>query len=527
MTATMRTASAPHTMNTWIDNVRTKNLRALLADSGVSSADFVPPDVQITDLTLDSRAVRPGAAFVALPGTRTHGISFAAQAVQAGAAAILWEPVEGMAAPHIPDGVVIVAVPQLTRWLGAIADWFFDAPSTAVRVVGVTGTNGKTTTAHVIAAALQQLNVTSAYAGTLGYGRIEALHSASLTTPDCITVHRQLAELRDDGVRCLGMEVSSHALDQHRVNGVRFDTAVFTNLTRDHLDYHGTLEAYGAAKAHLFRWPSLRYAIVNVDDAFGRELATRVAHTCLVVFSRVGPVSMDSRWHSADGDVKQLFARGVSAGPNGLEIEIDGSWGAATLRSRFVGDFNVENLLAVLATLLTSNVSLQQAIGALENCTAPPGRMEALIAPDRPLAIVDYAHTPDALEKALLAVRKHRGGKLVCVFGCGGDRDPGKRPLMGEIAERLADRVIVTDDNPRTESGDAIVADILKGFAQPDRVIVERDRAAAIARAIVESDAGDVVLIAGKGHEDYQIVGAERRSFSDREQAQLALRRRS
>jgi UDP-N-acetylmuramoyl-L-alanyl-D-glutamate--2,6-diaminopimelate ligase len=416
-------------------------------------------------------------------------------------------------------------VPQLTRWLGAIADWFFDAPSAAVRVVGVTGTNGKTTTAHVIAAALQQSNVTSAYAGTIGYGRVGALHSASLTTPDSITVHRQLAELRDDGVRCLGMEVSSHALDQSRVNGVRFDTAVFTNLTRDHLDYHGTLAAYGEAKARLFLWPSLRNAIVNVDDPFGRELAMRAAHTCLVVFSRTGSIAVDTRWRGVDGEAKQLFARNVSAGPNGLDITVDGSWGAATLRSRFVGDFNVENLLAVLATLLTSGVSMQDAIGALENCTAPPGRMETLTAPGRPLTIIDYAHTPDALEKALLAVRKHRSGKLVCVFGCGGDRDAGKRPLMGTIAERLADRVIVTDDNPRTEDGDAIVADILKGLARPEQVIVQRDRAAAIARAIAESDADDAVLIAGKGHEDYQIVGAERRSFSDREQAQLALRR--
>ncbi|HEY0685544.1 MAG TPA: UDP-N-acetylmuramoyl-L-alanyl-D-glutamate--2,6-diaminopimelate ligase [Steroidobacter sp.] len=523
----MRTATAEIAMNSRVDKVRQKNLRALLADSGVSSVDFVPPDLEITDLTLDSRAVRPGAAFVALPGTRTHGIAFATHAVNAGARAILWEPVEGVVAPSLPEGIPLIGIPDLTGWLGTIADWFFDAPSASVRVIGVTGTNGKTTTAHVIAAALQQLNVTSAYAGTLGYGQVGALHGGSLTTPDCITVHRQLAELRDEGVRCLGMEVSSHALDQGRVYGVRFDTAVFTNLTRDHLDYHGTHEAYGEAKAHLFRWPSLRNSIINVDDAFGRELATRVTHTCLVVLSRMGEIRLDPRWHSEKGEVKQLFARRVTAAPNGLDIEFDGSWGAATLRSRFVGDFNVENLLAVLATLLTSGVSMEQAIGALEKCGPPPGRMETITAPNRPLAIVDYAHTPDALEKALLAVRKHRSGKLVCVFGCGGDRDAGKRPLMGAIAERLADRVIVTDDNPRTENGDAIVADILKGLTRPEAAIVERDRAAAIARAIAESEATDVVLIAGKGHEDYQIVGTERRSFSDRDQALRALGRQS
>lgn len=523
----MRNAAATSTMNSRIDNVRTKNLRALLADSGVSSEDFVPPDLEITDLTLDSRAVTPGAAFVALPGTRTHGIGFAAQAVNAGACAILWEPVEGVVPPRLPEDIPLIGITQLSAWLGVIADWFFDAPSTGVRVIGVTGTNGKTTTAHVIAAALQQLNETSAYAGTLGYGRIGDLRSGALTTPDCITLQRQLAELREEGVSSLGMEVSSHALDQGRVHGVRFDTAVFTNLTRDHLDYHGSLEAYGEAKAHLFRWPSLRHSIINVDDAFGRELATRVAHTCLVVLSRAGEIQLDPRWHSEKGEVKQLFARRVTAASNGLDIDVDGSWGAATLRSRFVGDFNVENLLAVLATLLTSGVSMQQAIGALENCSPPPGRMETITAANRPLAIVDYAHTPDALEKALLAVRQHRTGKLVCVFGCGGDRDAGKRPLMGAIAERLADRIVITDDNPRTENGDAIVADILKGLTRPEAAIVERDRAAAIARAIAESAATDVVLIAGKGHEDYQIVGAERRSFSDREQALRALGRQS
>lgn len=523
----MRTAAATIHMNSRADNMRIKNLRALLADSAVSSLDSVPPDIDITDLTLDSRAVTPGSAFVALSGTRTHGVSFAAQALKAGARAILWEPVEGVAPPRMPQGVPLIGIPRLSDWIGPIADWFFDAPSASVRVIGVTGTNGKTTTAHVIAAALEQLNVSSAYAGTLGYGRVGALHSGSLTTPDCITVHRQLAELRDQGVRCLGMEVSSHALEQHRVNGVRFDTAVFTNLSRDHLDYHGTLEAYGQAKADLFRWPSLRYSIVNADDPFGRELATRVAHTCLVVLSRAGEIRLDSRWRSERGDVKQLFAHRVTATPNGLHIQIDGSWGAATLRSRFVGDFNVENLLAVLATLLTSGISMQRAIGALENCGPPPGRMETLIAPGRPLVIVDYAHTPDALEKALLAVRKHRTGKLVCVFGCGGDRDPGKRPLMGAIAERLADRIVITDDNPRSENGDAIVADIRNGLTRPDAASVERDRAAAIDRAIAESAAADVVLIAGKGHEDYQIEGAERRSFSDREQALRALRTQS
>lgn len=495
------------------DNVRAKNLRALLGDLAAN----VPPHVEVTDITLDSRTVRPGAAFVALPGLHTHGIGFAAHAVNAGARAILWEPTAGVLAPKVPDGVLI-AIAELTRALGAISDRFFDAPSRTLRIAGVTGTNGKTTTAYVIAEALQRLGHSSAYAGTLGYGRIGALQSAAHTTPDSITLHRRLAELRDTQVRCVGMEVSSHALDQHRADGVRFDTAVFTNLTRDHLDYHGSIEAYGAAKSKLFAWPELKHAVINIDDPFGRELASSHEHrAALTLYSRF----------PASSEVRHLFAGKVIAGPAGLEIDIDGSWGAATLRSRFIGDFNVENLLAVLATLLGWGVSLDAAIAALEQCNAPPGRMETLTAPGRPLAIVDYAHTPDALEKALLAVRRHCTGRLICIFGCGGERDAGKRPLMGAIAERLADAIVVTDDNPRGEHGDAIVTDIVSGLQQPQRAIIERDRAAAIELAIRAAGPGDAVLIAGKGHEDYQIVGAERRHFSDREVALAALQRQS
>jgi UDP-N-acetylmuramoyl-L-alanyl-D-glutamate--2,6-diaminopimelate ligase len=502
-------ATASHsTMQSRPQHARARNLQALLAGRAA-----VPSDIEITDLTLDSRAVQPGAAFIALPGTRTHGIGFAAQAVGAGARAILWEPVAGVVAPRVPANVALIAIPDLTRELGAIADRFFDAPSSTMRIAAVTGTNGKTTTAHVIAEALQRLGRMSAYVGTLGYGRIGAIVAGTHTTPDVITVHRQLAQLREQGVDVLGIEVTSHALDQHRVAGVRFDTAVFTNLTRDHLDYHGTLEAYGAAKARLFAWPGLRHRVVNAEDAFGRTLAAELRSAALIAYGRSKP-SLPGR---------ALYAGSATPGPHGLELEIDGSWGEVRLRSRFVGDFNVDNLLAALATLLAWGIPLGEAVAALEQCSAPPGRMEALTAPGRALAIVDYAHTPDALEKALAAARRHCTGKLTCVFGCGGERDAGKRPLMGAIAERLADAVIVTDDNPRGEDGDAIVAGILKGLSQPGRARIERDRAAAIALAIGASVPGDVVLIAGKGHEDYQIVGAERRHFSDREVALAAL----
>jgi UDP-N-acetylmuramoyl-L-alanyl-D-glutamate--2,6-diaminopimelate ligase len=477
----------------------------------------VPPDIAITDLTLDSRSVREGMAFIALPGTRTHGVGFASQAAAAGARAILWEPVAGVTPPHIPGNVALVGVPDLTRILGIVADRFFGAPSREVRVVGVTGTNGKTTTAYLIATAMRALGETSAYAGTIGYGRVDALRTGTHTTPDSITLHRQLAELRDDGVRNLGMEVSSHALDQHRVDGVRFDTGVFTNLTRDHLDYHGTFEAYGAAKSKLFAWPGLRHAVINADDPFAPVLLGAAGSASVVAFSRA-PLP-------ARAVHRSLFARRAVTAAHGLQIDVDGSWGAATLRSRLIGAFNVENLLAALGTLLGWDIGLERAIAALEQCSAPPGRMETLSAPGRALAIVDYAHTPDALEKALLAARAHCAGKLTCVFGCGGDRDPGKRALMGAIAERLADRVILTDDNPRSESGDAIVADIVAGLSHPQAVRIERDRARAIGLALAAGAAGDAVLIAGKGHEDYQIVGAERRHFSDSEVALAALGR--
>lgn len=501
-----------------------RNLCDLLA----GLTDVSVPSVAITDLTLDSRAVRPGSVFIALPGTRNprtgvrnHGVNFAAQAIRAGATVVLWEPAADASAPVANGPVVIIAVPQLGSIVGALADRFFDAPSRTVSVNAVTGTNGKTTTAYVLASAYASLGKDAAYAGTLGHGRINAVRPGTHTTPDAITVHREIAELRDCGVTELGIEVSSHALDQQRIAAVRIDTAVFTNLTHDHLDYHGTVEAYGAAKARLFSWPGLRHAVINGDDAFGREIATLHARAAVTtIYGRRPQASIEG--------ARQVVATSVVAMPDGLQIDIESSWGDATLRSTFIGDFNVDNLLAVLSVLLGAGESLNDAVGALEACTAPPGRMERIGAKNaQPLVIVDYAHTPDALEKALVATRSHCRGKLVCVFGCGGDRDPLKRPLMGEIAERLADVVFVTDDNPRTEDGAAILADILSGMSHADRAVTQRNRAQAIERAVRLAGADDAVLIAGKGHEDYQIIGLETRYFSDRDVAQAALRGQS
>ena len=492
------------------------NLRTLFA--GLTPVAL--PDVEVTDLSIDSRQARPGSAFVALQGLRSHGVDFAMQAVKAGATVVLWEPSDRIAAPEFPAHVIATAIPQLSSMLGRVADRFFGEPSRAVTVTGVTGTNGKTTTAFVLAAALSKLGKDAAYSGTLGHGRVQAVEPGTHTTPDVITVHRQIAGLRDAGVTHLGIEVSSHALDQQRIAGVRLDTTVFTNLTHDHLDYHGTIEAYGAAKARLFSWPGLRHAVINSDDAFGRELAA--SRTAWGLSAGVVTVYGRTRRNELES-AQYVIAQRAVATATGLQVEIESSWGTATLNSRFIGDFNVDNLLAVLGVLLGAGIPLAQAITALEQCAPPPGRMETFTAAGRPLVIVDYAHTPDALEKALAATRRHCAGTLYCVFGCGGDRDGTKRPVMGAIAERLADVAIITDDNPRTEEGGAIVAAIRDGMARPENAVIERNRAIAIERAIAMAKAGDAVLIAGKGHEDYQIVGLEKRHFSDRDVAVAAL----
>jgi UDP-N-acetylmuramoyl-L-alanyl-D-glutamate--2,6-diaminopimelate ligase len=477
---------------------------------------LVPGDIVVRDITLDSRAASQGSLFLACQGLTSHGLSFAEQAVARGASAILYEDTGSEAKPQLGSDIYVAAVPKLSRHVGEIADRFFGAPSATVTVVGITGTNGKTTCAWLLAQALQHCGRPAGYMGTLGFGVPPTVKATEHTTPDAVSVHRQIAALRDLGAECVCMEVSSHAIDQDRVAAVRFNTAAFTNLTRDHLDYHGTMEAYGAAKARLFEWPSLNGRVINIDDAFGAQLATQPSHAPLVVTSRLAtrPTSMP---------VQTRQVRAMSATPQsaGLLIEVESSWGNISLRVPLIGEFNVDNVLTVLAVLLSWDIPLSQAVAAIEKCPAPSGRMELFGGQtSQPLAIVDYAHTPDALAKALHAARLHCRGKLRVVFGCGGDRDAGKRPLMGRVAADLADDIVVTDDNPRTEDPARIVADILVGVAERGAeksagVTVEHDRARAILAALQRSAAGDVVLIAGKGHEDYQIYGKVRRPFSD------------
>ena len=483
----------------------------------------VPPGIMVSDVTADSRAVTPGALFLACRGLTHHGARFAAEAAGRGAQAVLYEA-EGVDTEQLPKpspGTFMAGLPRLSERAGLIADRFFGAPSAQLTVAGITGTNGKTTCAWLLAQALEAAGKPAAYMGTLGVGRPPELTPTLHTTPDAISVHRQLATLRALGAEYVGMEVSSHALDQARVNGVRFNTAAFTNLTRDHLDYHGTMDAYGAAKARLFSFPGLAHRVINVDDPFGAALARQAAAAPLTVTVRAAGSAALPR------DARFVRAARVTPEPGGLAIAIESSFGAAELAVRLIGEFNVDNALTVLAVLLVWDVPLATAVRALGRCRPASGRMEMFGGRSRtPLAIVDYAHSPDALANALRAARLHCRGQLRVVFGCGGDRDAGKRPLMGAIAAELADDLIVTDDNPRSEDPARIVADILAGIGTRVPHVVEHDRALAIRLALGRSAPEDVVLIAGKGHEDYQIVGSERRPFRDQAVVMEALQGR-
>ena len=496
---------------------------ARLADIAAGLID-APAALEVSDVTLDSRAVTSGALFLACRGRGRHGSEFAAEALARGARAILYEPAADRPdgrRPQVPPGVFAAAVPQLRQHAGVIADRFFEQPSRALTVAGITGTNGKTTCAWLLAQALDHCSRPAAYMGTIGFGFPGALAATEHTTSDAVTVHRRLAELRALGAEVVSMEVSSHALDQDRVGGVRFHTAAFTNLTRDHLDYHGTMAAYADSKARLFAWPGLAVRVINVDDEFGARLAGQLSAAQLVITLRHGATP------SMPAHARMVRAVRAEATVFGLALEVESSWGAAKLSVPLIGEFNADNVLTVLAVLLAWEVPLPEAAAALESCRAAPGRMEAFGGRDgAPLAIVDYAHTPDALAKALRAARVHCRGSLRVVFGCGGDRDPGKRPMMGRIAAELADEAVVTDDNPRNEPPERIVEQILAGIPQGVAVQVEHERALAIQSTLARSGAGDVVLIAGKGHEEYQIYGSKRRPFSDQSVARAALEAR-
>lgn len=464
----------------------------------------------IGGLALDSRKVRAGDLFLAFPGGQSDGRRYIGQAIAAGAAAVLWESrdFEWNRAWHVAN----LGIANLRDQLGVIADDFYGHPSRQLWMAGVTGTNGKTSCSHWIAQCLSRLGRKAAVIGTIGSGFPGALQAAANTTPDAVALHGRLAALLADGARACAMEVSSHGIDQGRVNGVEFDVALFTNLSRDHLDYHKTMDDYAAAKAKLFRWPGLSHAVVNLDDRFGRELAESIDR------SRVKVLGYGLGQGEIAGHKLDLSTRG-------LRLEIETPWGAAQLSSTMLGGFNASNLLGVLGVLMSSEIPLQDAVEALAQVQPVPGRMQMVREAGAPLVVVDYAHTPDALEKALQTLRDllTPGARLLCVFGCGGDRDPGKRPLMGEVATRLSDHAWVTSDNPRSEDPQAIIRNIIAG-AHPNYA-AEPDRAAAISHALYEAHPEDVVLLAGKGHEAYQEIGDLKLPFDDAEVARELLRR--
>ena len=460
-------------------------------------------DRPVTAICDDSRTVVPGALFFARRGLRIDASRFAGAAAAAGAAAVV---VEGDSAPERLDaGAVFVGIADVAGAIGCAASRFHGDPSAALSIAAVTGTNGKTTVTHLAA---RGCGDGCAVMGTLGAGRPGMLETVGLTTPGAIEVHRRLAEMRDAGFDALAMEVSSHALDQRRIEAVRVDTAVFTNLSRDHLDYHLDMDAYARAKASLFETPGLSHAVINTDDRHGRNLIGSLPAGVESVALTLG----DGR--RPDAVAPAVRARVAGEVP-GLSLEITSPWGHGTLATRLLGRFNAYNLMAAVAVACLHGHRFDTVLDRLGGVSPPAGRMQPMGGGSRPLVVVDYSHTPDALGNALAALGPLCEGTLWCLFGCGGERDRGKRPQMAEAAQNGADRIIVTDDNPRSEDGDAIVADIIEGFSEPGRVDVERDRARAIHRAIGRARPADIVLIAGKGHETSQERDGDRLPFSD------------
>ena len=485
------------------------SLASLLA--GIIAID-PEEDTIISGISLDSRMVKPGDLFVAYPGEISDGRDFIESAIASGAVAVLKEGSlhsEGKKT-HGGTDYFSFSIPQLQQKISHIAARFYEHPSRRLNITGITGTNGKTSIAYLLACMINLLESkeTCTYMGTLGTGFPQQLQESSHTTEDAINLQKTLAQYLKKGITHVSMEVSSHALAQGRVARVEFDTAVFTNLTRDHLDYHETMEAYGAAKAQLFQQFGLKSAIINKDDAFGAQLAESL------------PPSIFTLQYSLKDEKADLYANEVVITDHGTEMFVRTPWGEGKIKTSLLGEFNVSNLLAVLGVLGTS-YPFEKVLTCVEKLSPVPGRLQHIYNPNRlkgPWCLVDYAHTPDALENALLTAKKiaqEKQSELWCVFGCGGDRDAGKRPLMGAIAEKFADHIVITNDNPRTESPTVIIQDILQGMTgqHPD-VQVVLDRREAITKAFNTSE-NSIILIAGKGHEPYQIIGNEKFEFSD------------
>ncbi len=477
----------------------------------LDSPDCPGADTPITGLAQDSRRVAAGDLFLAVPGETHDGRQFIEQAVASGAAAVLAEaPVAGFV-DALP--VPLVEWPELRQEVGRLAARFFRHPSRELHMVGVTGTNGKTTTSRLVAQLGRALGRCCGSVGTLGASLDDSVVTAGNTTPDPVSLQAQLARWRDRGVHLVSMEVSSHALVQGRINGVEFETAVYTNLSHDHLDYHGSMDAYGRAKMRLFAVPGLRYALINLDDEFAPLMRAAV------------PPGVQSLTYSIAGGPADVRVTGAVFAPEGVHARLETPWGTGPFTSPLPGDFNLANVAAAVTALLLAGEQLPAVLPAVSRLQPVAGRMEPVANDCGIQVIVDYAHTPDALLQVLRALRPHVDGALVTVFGCGGDRDRSKRQVMGRTACEWSDRVVVTSDNPRSEDPRAIMAEIASGCTG-EFTLVE-DRAEAIALALGAAAPGDCVVIAGKGHEDYQDIDGQRRHFSDREQAATALARRA
>jgi UDP-N-acetylmuramoyl-L-alanyl-D-glutamate--2,6-diaminopimelate ligase len=473
------------------------------------------------DLCIDSRSVRPGDVFVAVPGGKTDGRRYLDDAIAHGAAAALVDAADWHGGEV---AVPVLAVAGLRTHLGSIAADYYGRPSEQLLSIGVTGTNGKTSCSQWIAQLLTREGRRCAVIGTVGIGFPGSLQPSDLTTPDAVSLQREVRHLLDAGAQALAMEVSSIGLAQGRVDGMRFDVALFTNLTRDHLDVHGTMERYEAAKAMLFEWPGLAHAVINLDDPAGRRIAERAAASGIDV---IGYSALDR----VDATIaSRLTARDVRATADGQSFDVVADGSVFPVEVGLVGQFNVANLLGVVGVSIACGIEPAVAVAALPQLEPPPGRMQRVSSFAQPLVIVDYAHTPDALAQALVAVRPltdARGGRLWAVFGAGGDRDPGKRAPMGAAASAAADIVVITSDNPRTENPLKIIEEVAAGAGSAGELVTEPDRGRAIGFAIERAAPADVIVIAGKGHEDYQVIGSEKRPFSDLVQARDAVARRA
>ncbi|ART82884.1 UDP-N-acetylmuramoyl-L-alanyl-D-glutamate--2,6-diaminopimelate ligase [Oceanisphaera profunda] len=476
-------------------------LRDLAVPLGLSA-----PAISIESLTLDSRAVTPGCLFIAVNGHSQDGRQFIGGALEQGAAAVLVEVDTPEQAGLDHQDHRLLNVYQLPKYLSLLAGIFYGDASRSLPLVGVTGTNGKSTVTQLIANWSGLLGTQAGVMGTLGNGLYGQLQPAINTTGSPLQVQQELAALQAAGAKRLAMEVSSHGLHQHRVAALHFKVAVFTNLSRDHLDYHATMAEYGEAKRQLFEMCD-QARVINADDPVGRRWLSQYPQA--IAYSMHGRLS--------DFAGKQLVAETVHFYPDGMKVAINSDWGNGVLSAPLMGRFNVANLLAAMGALLALGEPFERLLATAPQLSGVDGRMEPFTAANRPLVVVDYAHTPDALEQVLEALRQHCKGRLWCLVGCGGDRDKGKRPLMAAAAEQGADVLVLTDDNPRTESASAIIDDMRQGLTDADAVTVVHNRAEAIAYAIAQAGVDDIILVAGKGHEDYQIVGSEKMHYSDRE----------